>query len=103
LTLNVPYKGASELIAALDQSDLSPAIKDEVRRNLAAYQRDFFAWMEGALTVGNEQKAMSEAYAAIESALDTTLNYISQANASAEDENQNSRPTSSLNCSSPCC
>jgi methyl-accepting chemotaxis protein len=91
LTLNVPYKGASELIAALDQSDLSPAIKDEVRRNLAAYQRDFFAWMEGALTVGNEQKAMSEAYAAIESALDTTLNYISQANASAEDENQNSR------------
>jgi methyl-accepting chemotaxis protein len=62
-----------------------------VRRNLAAYQRDFFAWMEGALTVGNEQKAMSEAYAAIESALDTTLNYISQANASAEDENQNSR------------
>ena len=63
-------KRASELTAAFDQSELSPAVKDELKKNLAAYQRDFFAWMEGDLAVRAEQKAMSAAYAAIEPVID---------------------------------
>ena len=84
-------KRAAELTAALDQSELSPAIKDEVKRNLAAYQRDFFAWMEGALAVSAEQKAMSDAYASIEPVIDAAVKSVNEMNASIESESEKSR------------
>ncbi|MBI2713537.1 MAG: HAMP domain-containing protein [Rhizobiales bacterium] len=84
-------KRASELTAALDQSELSPAIKNQVKQNLAVYQRDFFAWMEGALAVGAEQKAMSDAYASISPVIDVTLKSVNEMNASVESESEKSR------------
>jgi methyl-accepting chemotaxis protein len=90
-------KRASELVVALEQSDLSPAIKDEVKRNLAVYQRDFFAWMDGALTVGNEEKAISEVYATIEPVIDAALKSIGEMTTRVEDESEKSRADTKLN------
>ena len=89
-------KRASELTAALDQSELSPAIKEKSKKNLAAYQRDFFAWMEGDLAVRAEQKAMSAAYAAIEPVTIATIKLVNEMNASVESESGKSRADSKL-------
>ncbi len=83
-------KRASELVAALDQSDLPPSIKDEVKRYLAAYQRDFSAWMEGALAVAKDQKAMSDTYAELEPTVNTVLASISGINNKLQEEYQQS-------------
>ena len=75
----------------LDQSAFAPALKDELKRNLVAYQRDFFAWMNTALTVGDGQKTMSADYAKIEPVIGAALNDISEYNARIGAENQQSR------------
>jgi methyl-accepting chemotaxis protein len=38
-------KRAAEFAVALDATDIPPAVKNDIKRDLAAYQRDFFAWM----------------------------------------------------------
>jgi methyl-accepting chemotaxis protein len=84
-------KPAEELAAMLDQSALPPALKDELKRNLATYQRDFFAWMNTALTVGDNQKTMSADYAKIEPVIGAALNDISENNVRIGTENQQAR------------
>jgi methyl-accepting chemotaxis protein len=84
-------KRASELTAALDQSDLATPAKDEIKRNLSAYQRDFLAWMEGDLAVTKIQKEMSAAYAQIEPIIDGVLTSAEQMRADVENENRKSR------------
>jgi methyl-accepting chemotaxis protein len=59
-------KRAAEFSQQLADSVLAPAAKTDIAQKLAAYQRDFFAWMEGAQAVAREQAAAMQAYAAIE-------------------------------------
>ena len=59
-------KRGSEFVAGLDKTDIPAADKAEIKQKLAAYHRDFFAWMDAALVLTSEQKQTSDAYAAIE-------------------------------------
>jgi methyl-accepting chemotaxis protein len=89
-------KRAVEFIAALDATDIPPAAKDDIKRDLAAYQRDFFGWMSAALALANEQKATSDAYAAIEPSIEAILASVKETHAKAEAANQASRADTRL-------
>ena len=54
---------------ALAASPLPAAVKGEIAAKMADYQRDFAAMMAGTLTVQNDIKALSDAYAALEPVL----------------------------------
>ena len=68
-------KRAAEFTKTLADSTVPAAAKDDMTQKLAAYQRDFFAWMEGAQAVAREQQAVSESFAAVEPEI-TGLNQI---------------------------
>src|SRR5205085_4423441 len=57
---------ALEFAAKLDSADIPVAARAELKQKLGEYQRDFFAWMETALAVAGELKAISESVAAVE-------------------------------------
>ncbi|MFL6813472.1 MAG: methyl-accepting chemotaxis protein [Bradyrhizobium sp.] len=57
---------AGEFTAALVNVDAPEAAKTELKQKLADYQRDFFAWMETALKLSVELKAMSESFSVVE-------------------------------------
>jgi methyl-accepting chemotaxis protein len=59
-------KRADEFTAGLAVSAIPQAARDDMKGKLANYQRDFFEWMAAAQVFGNEQKQMSDTYAAIE-------------------------------------
>jgi methyl-accepting chemotaxis protein len=59
-------KRGSEFLAGLDGAAIPDAAKVELRQKLADYQRDFSAWMETALKLAAELKAMSDAFSAVE-------------------------------------
>ena len=59
-------KAAEEFAALVARTDMPAASKEDIAKKLAAYQRDFFAYMAGMQLVLSEQKAMSDAYAKIE-------------------------------------
>ena len=59
-------KAAADFARALAGSPLSSAQKDDIAQKLALYQRDFFAYMAGVQAAGQEQKALSDAYARFE-------------------------------------
>ena len=87
---------AAEMIAGLDAIDLPPAVNDDIKQKLADYQRDFFAWMDTALKLANEQKLTSDAYAEIEPAIDALLSATSEAGTQAENANNQSRADTKL-------
>ncbi len=89
-------KRAAELTVALDRSELAPPAKDEIKRNLLAYQRDFLAWMEGDLSVARLQKSMSSTYAQIEPIIDDVLSAAEKMRADIEVANQKSRAETKL-------
>jgi methyl-accepting chemotaxis protein len=66
-------KAAAEFAAIVAKSNIPEASKEDIAKKLAAYQRDFFAYMAGMQVVLREQKAMSDAYAKIEPEI-TALN-----------------------------
>jgi methyl-accepting chemotaxis protein len=89
-------KRAAEFVNGLDATDIPPEAKDGIKRDLAAYQRDFSAWMNAALAFASEQKATSDAYAAIEPTIDAMLASVKAAHARAEAANQVSRADTRL-------
>jgi methyl-accepting chemotaxis protein len=56
----------TEFSAALDGLGLPSATTQDLKAKMDAYQRDFFAWLTGALHLADELKATSEAYSTIE-------------------------------------
>src|SRR4051794_15402007 len=62
--------GAVEFTAGIASADVPETAKAELTRKLADYQRDFFAWMETALKLSADLKAMSESFAVVEPALE---------------------------------
>ena len=87
---------AAEMITGLDAIDLPPAVSDDIKKKLADYQRDFFAWMDVALQMANEQKLTSDAYAEIEPVIDALLKTVSEAGTVAENANSQSRADTKL-------
>ncbi|MBR1300327.1 methyl-accepting chemotaxis protein [Bradyrhizobium sp. AUGA SZCCT0042] len=63
-------KRNAEFVAGLDAANIPEAAKVELKQKLADYQRDFQAWMEQALKLAEELKAMSESFAAVEPVID---------------------------------
>ncbi|PDT92361.1 methyl-accepting chemotaxis protein [Bradyrhizobium sp. Y36] len=59
-------KRTAEFSASLNAATIPDNAKAELRQKLADYQRDFSAWMESALKLAAELKAMSEAFSAVE-------------------------------------
>jgi methyl-accepting chemotaxis protein len=59
-------KRVAEFTTGLAASAIPQAARDDIKVKLANYQRDFFEWMAAAQVFGNEQKQMSDSYAAIE-------------------------------------
>jgi methyl-accepting chemotaxis protein len=59
-------KRAAEFTKFMASTTIDSAAKDDIAQKLAAYQRDFFAWMEGAQALAREQRAVSDAYAKVD-------------------------------------
>ncbi|HEY8566814.1 MAG TPA: methyl-accepting chemotaxis protein [Beijerinckiaceae bacterium] len=59
-------KSAKELLKALDTSSLTGSAFEEIKRLLAAYQRDFATFAAVKVELAATAKALSEAYAAID-------------------------------------
>jgi methyl-accepting chemotaxis protein len=85
-------KRAVEFAAGLDKStNIPPAAKTDIAGKLAAYQRDFFAWMEAAVKLGDEQKATSDAYAKVEPVIAAVGKAVEAALNDAEQQDAASR------------
>ncbi|AWL99357.1 methyl-accepting chemotaxis protein [Bradyrhizobium amphicarpaeae] len=77
-------KRAAEFVTGLDDPSIPGAAKAELRQKLADYQRDFSAWMETALALASELKAMSEAFSAVEPVIEQVSKSVDQIRAEAD-------------------
>jgi methyl-accepting chemotaxis protein len=69
-------KRGQEFLAGLEKSAIAEAAKADLKQKLADYQRDFLAWMDTALVLARELKAMSDAYAAVDPIVDAAKQAI---------------------------
>ena len=81
---NEMKEAAAAFTRDVDAADISEAARAELRQKLADYQRDFLAWMETALTLGNELKATSDAFSAVEPVIETVSKTIDDSRSSAD-------------------
>ncbi|UPJ57831.1 methyl-accepting chemotaxis protein [Bradyrhizobium sp. 192] len=86
-------KRAAEFVTGLDDPSIPGDAKAELRQKLADYQRDFSAWMETALTLASELKAMSEAFSAVEPVIEQVSKSVDQIRAEADRLNDAQRDT----------
>src|SRR6266852_3611580 len=80
-------KRASEFATEIENATIPEAAKTELKQKLADYQRDFFAWMETALTLAGELKATSESFSAVEPVIETVSKAVNDLRAEAERSN----------------
>jgi len=59
-------------------------VKQDLAQKLQAYQRDFFAWMDAATVLTNEQKATLEAYETIDPTIEAVLKSVERIRDEAE-------------------
>jgi methyl-accepting chemotaxis protein len=84
-------KRAAEFTTAMEATVITEDTKADLSQKLAAYQRDFAAWMDVAGEMANAQKETSAAYAAIEPVIQTVEKSIRDLNARANAANLESR------------
>ena len=77
-------KRAAEFVTGLDDPSIPADAKAELRQKLADYQRDFSAWMETALALASELKAMPEAFSAVEPVIEQVSKSVDQIRAEAD-------------------
>jgi methyl-accepting chemotaxis protein len=84
-------KSAADFAQALANSSLAPTAKDDISKKLAAYQRDFLAWVAGADHLADAQKATSAAFATIEPVVEQVQESVERvrARAAAAEESAN--------------
>ena len=78
---------AAEFAGGIGQAELAEAAKTELRQKLADYQHDFFAWMETALALAGETKAMSESFSAVEPVIAAVSKAVDDLRSDAERSN----------------
>ena len=84
-------KRNAEFVAGLESADIPQAAKAELKQKLADYQRDFQAWMEQALRLADELKAMSEAFSAVEPVIDAVSKSVNGMKSEADRLNEAER------------
>src|SRR5215471_11407184 len=89
-------KRGEEFTAGLGKTSIPAADKDDLLKKLAAYQRDFAAWMDAALALARNQKATSDSYAAIEPTIEAIMKGVEASSASAAAANEASRASTTL-------
>jgi methyl-accepting chemotaxis protein len=77
-------KRNTEFVAGLDAANIPDAAKAELKAKLADYQRDFQAWMEQALKLADELKAMSESFSAVEPVIEAVSKSVNGIRAEAD-------------------
>jgi methyl-accepting chemotaxis protein len=77
-------KRNAEFVAGIEKATIAEATRAELKQKLADYQRDFQAWMDQALMLAGELKAMSEAFAAVEPVIDAVSKSVTGIRAEAE-------------------
>jgi methyl-accepting chemotaxis protein len=77
-------KRASEFAAGVDAATIPDGAKAELRQKLADYQRDFSAWMETALKLATELRAMSEAFSSVEPVIEQVSKSVEAIRAEAD-------------------
>src|SRR3954468_4461058 len=80
-------KRASELTIGVENANIPEAAKAELKQKLADYQRDFFVWMETALTLAGELKATSESFSTVEPVIEAVSKAVNGIRAEAEQSN----------------
>jgi methyl-accepting chemotaxis protein len=80
-------KRASEFTIGIENANIPEAAKAELKQKLSDYQRDFFAWMETALTLAGELKATSESFSTVEPVIEAVSKAINGIRAEAERSN----------------
>jgi methyl-accepting chemotaxis protein len=80
-------KRASELTIGIENANIPEAAKAELKQKLSDYQRDFFAWMETALTLAGELKVMSESFSIVEPVIEAVSKAVNGIRAEAERSN----------------
>src|SRR5262245_22497722 len=89
-------KRGEEFVGGLGKTAIPTADKEELVKKLGAYQRDFAAWMDAALSIARNQKATSEAYAAIEPVIEQLMKGVEASFATAAAANEASRASTTL-------
>jgi len=89
-------KGAVEFERSLASAPFPPSIKQDLAQKLHAYQRDFFAWMDAATVLANEQKATLQAYETIEPVIEAVLKAFTRIRDDSEAAYATSRANVSL-------
>ena len=89
-------KGAIEFERSLVSAPFPPLVKQDLAQKLQAYQRDFFAWMDAATVLANEQKATLEAYEAIDPVIEAVLKALERTRDEAETDYAASRRSVSM-------
>ena len=92
LRRNVRYgeemkKRTMEFRTGLAASNIPPADQAEILEKLSAYQQDFLGWTETAIAIGRDQKAASDAFAAIEPRIDAVRKSVERTRIEAESAN----------------
>lgn len=77
-------KRNAEFLAGLEAANIPGAARTELRQKLADYQRDFQAWMEQALKLADELKAMSESFSAVEPVIEAVSKSVNAIRVEAE-------------------
>jgi len=80
-------KRASELTIGIENASIPEVAKTELKQKLADYQRDFFVWMETALTLARELKATSESFSTVEPVIEAVSKAVSGIRTEAERSN----------------
>jgi len=84
-------KRATEFRAGVDAAAIPDSAKAELRQKLADYQRDFSAWLETALKLASELKAMSEAFSSVEPVIEQVSKSVEEIRADADRLNEAER------------
>jgi len=89
-------KRATEFTAAMEATSIPENVKADLSQKLAAYQRDFAAWMEVARQAANAEQQAMAAYRAIEPVFETIEKSVKSLNAGANAANLESRASTAL-------
>ncbi len=77
-------KAAADFTAIVNAADIQQPIKDDLLQRLAAYQRDFFAYMGLTQTNLQTQRALSDTYAKLEPELEAVSQQVERSRFESE-------------------
>jgi len=89
-------KRGTEFLASLEKTDIPAADRADIKQKLANYHRDFFAWMDAAVVLTNEQKLTSDSYAVIEPVIEELKKIITDRTQEATAANERAQADTTM-------